>query len=163
ASVIRTYESHVVPGLLQTRDYARAVNRALMQRATPAEVERHADLRLARQERALQRAPAPTLWAVIDGAALRRPIGGMNGRRQPLLSLVEGTSEPNIKAQIRLSDRGAHTAVAGAFAMLGLPEHDQCDGNYLEVVTSALYRVGGDDVESYAGAMERLCLEARQP
>jgi len=163
ASVIRTYESQVVPGLLQTRDYARAVVRAPMQRAAPVEVERHVDLRVARQQRVLHRNPPPTLWAVVDEAALRRPIGGVAVLRHQLAALVEATREPNIKIQIVPFDAGGHTALTGAFTILRFPEHDLSDVVYLEMLTSALYLERRHDVESYAEAMERLCLQAREP
>jgi transcriptional regulator with XRE-family HTH domain len=163
ASVIRTYESQVVPGLLQTRDYARAVVRALTQRATPAEVERHVELRMARQQRVLHRDPPPTLWAVVDEAALRRPIGGVPVLRHQLATLVEAARGPNVKIQILPFDAGGHTALTGAFTILRFPEHDLSDVIYLELLTSALYLDRRQDVDSYAEAMERLCLQAREP
>ena len=76
ASLIRTYEVQFVPGLLQTREYARAVVLLGHGRAPAEEVERRVDLRMARQE-LLTRADPPQLWAVVDEAALRRPIGGV--------------------------------------------------------------------------------------
>jgi transcriptional regulator with XRE-family HTH domain len=163
ASVIRTYESQVVPGLLQTRDYARAVMRSPMPKAAPAEIERHVDLRMARQDRVLHRDPAPTLWAVVDEAALRRPIGGVAVLRHQLAALVEATRQPNVKIQIVPFDAGGHTALAGAFTILRFPEHDLSDVVYLELLTSALYLERRQDVESYAEAMERLCVQAREP
>ncbi len=75
ASLIRSYELQFVPGLFQTEDYARAVT-VLGHRSAPAgEIERRVNLRLARQELLTCPEP-PTLWTVVDEAALRRPIGG---------------------------------------------------------------------------------------
>ncbi len=75
ASIVRTYEVQFVPGLLQTPGYARAVIAVGNPGAPAAEIERRAAMRMARQE-VLTRPAPPRLWAVIDEAALRRPIGG---------------------------------------------------------------------------------------
>ncbi len=163
ASVIRTYEPQVIEGLLQTREYARGVIRALTHNAPPAEVERRVELRMARQQQVLQRDPPPTLWTVVDEAALRRPVGGVNVLRRQLVALVEATSQPNITIQIMPFDAGAHPALTGAFKILRFPEQDLPDVVYLEMLTSALYLDRRPDVETYAEAMERLCTVARAP
>ena len=75
ASLIRSYEIQFVPGLLQTEDYARAVVQHGLRAADPEEVERRVSLRKDRQQ-VLTRPDPPRLWAVVDEAVLRRPIGG---------------------------------------------------------------------------------------
>src|SRR2546421_3907482 len=80
AALIRTYEIQFVPGLLQTDDYARAVILLAHDRATADDVERRVALRRERQQALLRKEP-PELWAVVDEAALRRPIGGDAGVR----------------------------------------------------------------------------------
>jgi hypothetical protein len=75
AELIRTYELQFIPGLLQTRDYARAVVLLGHARAAAEEIERRVNLRMARQQ-ILTRPDPPQLWAVLDEAVLRRPIGG---------------------------------------------------------------------------------------
>ena len=82
AALIRTYELQFVPGLLQTRDYARAVVLLGHGRAPAEEIERRVDLRMARQA-LLTRPDPPQLWAVVDEAALRRPIGSPDIMRAP--------------------------------------------------------------------------------
>jgi hypothetical protein len=163
ASVIRTYEPQLVPGLLQTREYARAVVRAMNHRSPSAEIERLVELRATRQQQVLHRDPAPTLWAVIDEAALRRPVGGVGVLRGQLLALIDAAQQPNVRIQVMPFDVGGHTGLTGAFTILRFPEQDLSDVIYLELLTSALYLDRPHDVEAYTQAMEQLCVEARRP
>src|SRR6202035_1799344 len=80
AASIRSYEIQFVPGLLQTADYARAVAMLGYPTRSEAEIERRVSLRMARQA-VLARATPTRLWAVLDEAALRRPIGGADVMR----------------------------------------------------------------------------------
>ena len=88
-------EVQFVPGLLQTADYARAVIKLGQPGASAAEIERRVSLRMSRQE-LLSKPEAPRLWAVVDEAAPRRPIGGREVMRAQLERLIEVTREPNI-------------------------------------------------------------------
>src|ERR1700746_449693 len=88
AALIRLYEVQFVPGLLQTADYARAVVRLGQPGASTEETERRVGLRIARQE-LLTKPGGPRLWAVVDEAALRRPIGGREVMRAQLVRLTE--------------------------------------------------------------------------
>ncbi len=162
ATLIRTYEVQFVPGLLQTRDYARAVVLLGHDRASPQEVERRVDLRLARQK-VLTQAAAPQVWAVVDEAALRRPIGGPGVLRAQLQALIDATDLPNVRVQIIPFHAGGHAAAGGAFTILRFPESDLPDVVYVEQLTSALYLDKREDVDHYAEAMERLCVEADPP
>jgi transcriptional regulator with XRE-family HTH domain len=162
ASLIRTYEVQFIPGLLQTTAYARAVVQLGYERAPSAEIERRVDLRLARQQILLGDSP-PRLWAVIDEAALRRPIGGVAVLRAQLEALVEATRRPNVQVQIMPFHAGGHAAVGGAFTILRFPEEALSDVIYLDLLTSALYLERQHDVDVYGEAMERLCLEALRP
>lgn len=163
ASVIRTYECQVIPGLLQTREYARAVVRSLTPGASAAEVERRVELRATRQRQVLHREPAPVLWAVIDEAALHRPIGGVAVLRDQLTALVEASRQPNIKIQVMPYEAGGHAGLTGSFTILRFPEQDLSDVIYVELLTSGLFLDRSHDVDTYAEAMERLCLQAREP
>jgi hypothetical protein len=163
ASMIRTYEAQVIPGLLQTLDYARAVVETAIPNAPTHQVERRIELRHTRQELVLHREEPPTLWAVVDEAALRRPIGGNAVLRAQLEALVEATEAPNIKIQIMPLRKGVHPALTGAFTILRFPEDDLTDVIYLELVTRALYLDRPDEVDAYTETMERLCVDAYQP
>jgi transcriptional regulator with XRE-family HTH domain len=162
ASLIRLYEVQFVPGLLQTADYARAVVALGQTGATEEEVERRVSLRVARQE-LLAKPGAPRLWAVVDEAALRRPIGGKEVMRSQLERLIAATKEPNITLQVMPFSSGGHAAEGGAFTIMRFPEVDLPDVVYLEQLTSALYLDKRDDVERYTEVMERLSVESESP
>jgi hypothetical protein len=162
ATMIRSYEVQFVPGLLQTEDYARAV--VLLGRATggPEVVERRVRLRMDRQ-RVLARARGPQLWAVLDEAVLRRPIGGPAVMRAQLEALMRACDLPSVRLQVIPFDVGGHAAAGGAFSILRFPDRDLPDVVYVEQLTSALYLDKREDVDHYAAAMERLCVEAEPP
>jgi Domain of unknown function (DUF5753) len=84
---MRIYRSLVVPGRLQTMDYAGAVLRAMRPELAPGQIERRVELRLARQPILIRDQP-PALWVVLDEAALRRPIGGLEIMRKQLEHLL---------------------------------------------------------------------------
>lgn len=163
ALLIRLYEVQFVPGLLQTADYARAVIRLGLPSASADEVERRVGLRLARQEVLKKESGGPRLWAVVDEAALRRPIGGGEVMRAQLVRLIEAAREPNITLQVVPFRSGGHAAEAGAFTIMRFPEVDLPDVVYLEHLTSALYLDKREDVEKYTEVMERLSVEGESP
>ncbi|MER7334996.1 MULTISPECIES: helix-turn-helix transcriptional regulator [unclassified Micromonospora] len=162
AALIRSYEVQFVPGLLQTREYARAVVLLGHGRAAPAEIERRVALRMQRQ-RLLRRESPPLLWAVVDEAALRRPIGGREVMRGQVAALIEATKSPHIRLQVIPFAAGGHAAAGGAFTILRFGDQDLPDIVYIEQLTSALYLDKRDDLDFYAAAMERLCVEAEPP
>jgi hypothetical protein len=162
ASLIRTYEVQFVPGLLQTADYARAVVKLGHPRARPIELDRRVELRIQRQ-RLLTKEDAPQVWAVIDEAALRRPIGGVDVLRAQIEALLEANELPNVRLQVLPFEFGGHAAAGGAFTILRFPAEDLSDVVYVEQLTSALYLDKAEDLDLYAETMERLCLEADPP
>ena len=97
---------------------------------------------------------------MVDEAALRRPIGGPEVMRGQLEALIEATKLPNVRLQVIPFDAGGHAAAGGAFTILRFPDQDLPDVVYIEQLTSALYLDKRDDVDHYAAAMERLCVEA---
>jgi hypothetical protein len=162
ASLIRTYEVQFVPGLLQTREYARAVVLLGHGTAPAEEIDRRVDLRMARQH-LLNRSDPPHLWAVLDEAVLRRPIGGPDVLRAQVVALADAAKQPNVTIQIIPFHAGGHAAAGGAFTMLRFADQELPDVVFMEQLTSALYLDKRDDVDHYAGAMERLCIEAEPP
>ncbi|MGH8775376.1 MAG: helix-turn-helix domain-containing protein [Jiangellaceae bacterium] len=162
ASLVRTYEVQFVPGLLQTADYARAVILLGHGSAATEEVERRVTLRMRRQQ-LLTRTDPPQLWVVVDEGALRRPIGGADVMRAQLQALVDATKQPHIRLQVIPFHAGGHAAAGGSFSILRFPDQDLPDVVYVEQLTSALYLDKREDVDHYAAAMERLCIEAERP
>jgi hypothetical protein len=162
ASMIRSYEVQFVPGLLQTRDYARSVVKLGYPRAAPEELERRVDLRMTRQQ-VLYRPDPPQFWAVVDEGALRRPVGGAKVMRAQVEALIDATLMPNIRLQVVPFRIGGHSAHGGSFSILRFAEPDLPDVIYVEQLTSALYLDKRDDVDQYAIVMETLCIEADPP
>nr|WP_205789059.1 helix-turn-helix transcriptional regulator [Micromonospora sp. HM134] len=162
AVLIRSYEVQFVPGLLQTPEYARSVVLLGHRGAAVEEVDRRVELRIQRQQ-VLHRENPPQLWAVIDEAALRRPIGGPQVMHGQLTALIEATRSSHIRLQIIPFDAGGHAAAGGAFTILRFGDDDLPDIVYIEQLTSALYLDKREDLDYYAAAMERLCVEATPP
>ncbi|GGS99992.1 helix-turn-helix domain-containing protein [Nonomuraea spiralis] len=162
AARIRTYEVQFVPGLLQTKEYARAVVTAGSAGIAAEEIARRVDLRLERQ-RIFDRPDGPVFWAVIDEAALRRPIGGFEVMRAQLEHLIDLMRQPNITIQIMPFSFGGHSAEGGAFSILRFPDRDLPDVVYVEQLASALYLDKREDVDRYTEVMERLCAVSTTP
>jgi transcriptional regulator with XRE-family HTH domain len=162
ASVLRVYEVQFVPGLLQTADYARAIMASARPRAREAEVERRVRMRLARQE-VLARRDGPHLWALVDEAALHRPVGGPAVLRSQIERLIQAAEEPRITLQVAPLRLGAHPCESGAFTIMRFPGPELPDVVYVEQLTSALYLDKPEDVDSYSEAMERLSIASEPP
>ncbi|GII67428.1 transcriptional regulator [Sphaerisporangium krabiense] len=159
ATRIRCYEVQFIPGLLQTEGYARAVVMLGHPEGTEEEIQRRVDLRMARQ-RLLERNSPPHLWAVIDEAALRRPLGGPDVMRGQIKHLIEAVSSPTVTVQVMPFSAGGHAAAGGPFSILRFAERDLPDVVYLEQLTSAIYLDKREDLDRYQAVMERLCLDA---
>jgi transcriptional regulator with XRE-family HTH domain len=162
ASLIRTYEVQFVPGLLQTQDYARAVIAYGNPDAPAEEIERRVSLRLQRQQ-LLSRSNGPQLWAVVDEAALRRPMGSPEVMAAQIESLIKSSELPNVTLQVLPFHVGAHSAEAGAFTILRFPEPDLPDVVYTEQLTGALYLDKREEVDAYMATVDRLSVESAPP
>jgi transcriptional regulator with XRE-family HTH domain len=159
ATSIRAYEIQFVPGLLQTEEYARAVTLLGHANAPADEIDRRVRLRMGRQT--LLTRPHPShMWAVLDEAVLRRPVGRPGVMRAQLKYLLEVADRPNVTIQTIPFQFGGHAAAGGPFSILRFAEPDLPDVVYLEQLTSALYLDKRETVEHYLAVMERLCLEA---
>jgi Domain of unknown function (DUF5753)/Helix-turn-helix domain len=159
AELIRTYEVQFVPGLLQTPAYARAVIKLGHDVAGRDEIERRAKLRMTRKQ-LLQRPDGPRLWAVLDEAVLRRPIGGPEVLREQIHALLDSCRQPNVRIQVMPFDSGGHAAAGGAFSILRFPYEELSDVVYIEHLTSGLYLDKEDDVDRYTAAIGRLFIDA---
>lgn len=162
ASVIRTYEVQFVPGLLQTREYARAVIQLAHEYGPETEIQRRVSLRMRRQQ-ILFGPRAPHLWAVVDEAALRRPIGGTETMRAQLRHLRAMSEMPHVTVQVMPFTVGGHAAAGGPVTLLRLPESELPDIVYLEQLDSSWYFEDASDIESYRRVTDRLVTSARPP
>lgn len=163
ASLIRTYEVQFVPGLLQTPEYARAVAARGHDGGAPDEVERHVRLRMRRAKLLGRGVAAPTLWAVVDEAALRRPIGGAGVMRGQIDALREVVTWPNVRLQVMELGMGGHPAEGGAFTVLRFPNDEINDVVYVEQLFGAQYVTRAEDVEEYRDVMNRLAAACPPP
>jgi transcriptional regulator with XRE-family HTH domain len=148
ASEIRIYEVNLIPGLLQTEDYARSVISAGMMNSPSEDVERRVALRMARQP-ALTRDDPPKFWAVLDEAALRRRVGGASLMRMQLEHLLTQARLPHVAVQVIPFGGGAHPAMGRPFTILGFPERVDTDVVYLEDLTSSVYVEDVAEVDRY--------------
>ncbi|MFJ5304692.1 helix-turn-helix domain-containing protein [Streptomyces sp. NPDC088350] len=162
ASLIRSFEVQRVPPLLQTPDYARASIRLAHAGSCGEELDRRVMLRMTRQ-RILRRRPAAQLWAVIDEAALRRPVGGIRTMRAQLRHLIEICRLPQVTVQVMPFLAGGHAAEAGPVTILRLPGGRLPDMVYLEQRVTALYPDKPNEIECYWDVMNRLVVEAESP
>ncbi|MEU6085064.1 helix-turn-helix transcriptional regulator [Streptomyces sp. NPDC047108] len=159
ANLIRAYEPHYVPGLLQTRAYAHAVLRAGLPNASDEEIERGVDLRMERQA-VLTKEDAPLLWVVMDETVLRRPIGGSAIMREQADRLVEATSMPNVRLQVMPFAAGPHPAMYGPFHIFRFPIQELPDIAYTESLVGGVYLDHRDDVSAFLEALDRMCAQA---
>ena len=148
ASEIRVYEVNIIPGLLQTEDYARTMMRSGTMNGSHEDVERKVALRMARQP-ALTRDDPPMLWTVVDEAALRRRVGGTELMRAQLEHVLELSGLKNVAMQVIPFGAGAHPAMGRPFVILVFPERVDPDVVYLEDLTSTLYLEDVDEVDRY--------------
>lgn len=164
ASLIRGYDPHAVPGLLQTRDYACASVRIGFPDVTDDEAERRVDLRLARQH-ILTRPSPPRLWLVIDETALRRleVTTGPEVMRAQISHLVDAAAQPNITLQVLPFTAGLHPAMYGPFRLFRFDHPDQPDIAYGESLTSAYYIDKPDETATYTHALDRISAQAASP
>ncbi|WP_406405404.1 helix-turn-helix transcriptional regulator [Streptomyces sp. NBC_00879] len=157
---IGQYAAHVVPGLLQTEDYARAVLRLDALLNSEAQLEDRVAARLGRQER-LRSPDRPDLWVVLDEAVLRRPVGGRDTMQGQLTRLLEATAEPHITVQVLPFDQGEHEAMGGSLSVLTLP--DSTEVAYTEGAEYGQLIEDPADVRRYAVIYDRLRAVALPP
>ncbi|KPI08584.1 helix-turn-helix domain protein [Actinobacteria bacterium OK074] len=163
AVLIRSYEPHFVPGLLQTEEYARGVLRSgAVGRTRPEDIERYVDLRMRRQE-LLTRPDAPTFWAVVDETALRRHVGGDNSAavmRGQLDKLLQMTELPNVTFQLLPFSMGPHPGTYGPFVIFRFPMPELPDMVYSEYLTGAVYLDARTEVATHLEVMDRMAAQA---
>jgi hypothetical protein len=111
----------------------------------------------------LTREQPPRLWAVVDEAAMRRPVGGREVMRDQVERLIDAAKLPNVTLQVLPFDAGAHPGMVGSFSVLRFPEEELPDVVYLEHLTSALYLNKPEEVDQYLHVMESICVRAAPP
>ncbi|MEV0244184.1 helix-turn-helix transcriptional regulator [Streptomyces sp. NPDC050674] len=147
-----------VPGLLQTRAYSTALQRANEVPLAQTEIERLVDIRMKRQE--LLSRPKPLhLWAILDESVVRRVVGSPTVMREQLDRLLEANESPHITLQVLPFSQGAHAAALGSFVMIGGPE-PALDVVYVDIHTGSLFLEKEAELERYRLAFEYLRAQA---
>jgi len=159
---VRGYEVSVVPGLLQTSEYAHAVLREMFPRHTLDQVDRLVELRMERQRR-LDDDPPLELWAILDEALLRRPVGGWAVMREQLEHLIEMADRPGVTLQVLPFECGAHAGHGGPFSVLEFPTRSDSEVAYVESVAGNIYLEKDRDVRARVDAFDRLRAAALAP
>ena len=154
---LRTWELAVMPGLLQTADYARAILRGVQPDDTDEENEQQADARLERQQ-ILARQDPPMLWAIMDEPALRRPVGSRETMRAQLAHLLDAAREPRIKVLVVPASTGTHVGVRGPFIIAEF--RDAPEIAYLDTAAGGQIADHPDVVKACAQAFDTLRAEA---
>jgi hypothetical protein len=151
-----------VPGLLQTPDYARAVLREMFPRYGAEQIERLVDLRMERQRR-FDDTPPLDLWAILDEAVTRRPVGGTQVMRGQLERLLDMALRPGITLQVLPFACGAHAGHGGPFSILEFPDRTDSEVAYVESVAGYLYLEKDREVRARVEAFDRLRAAALAP
>src|SRR6266571_4785044 len=156
ATAIWTYEAQLVPGLLQTEDYARAIAAASLVGESHEEREQFVEIRLTRQQ-VLTRDQPLQFWAILSEGALRQMVGGPQVMQAQLRHLIEaGSHRPNVNLQVLPFAAGAHAATSGSFVIMKFPEAPDLGVVYLEGQTGGIYLESSDEVARYTLVFEHL-------
>ncbi|MFI9603650.1 helix-turn-helix domain-containing protein [Streptomyces sp. NPDC052043] len=147
-----------VPGLLQTRAYSTALQKANEIPLQPSEIERLVDIRMKRQE-ILNRPKPPRLWAILDESVIRRVVGSPETMKEQLGRLLEANDSPHITLQVLPFSKGAHSAALGSFVILGGTE-SALDVVYVDFHTGSLFLEKDEELERYRLAFEYLRAQA---
>ncbi|MFI9615010.1 helix-turn-helix domain-containing protein [Streptomyces sp. NPDC052023] len=162
ARLIRSYEPHFVPGLLQTEDYARAVLEAgTIGRSGGAEtIERHVSLRMARQE-LLRRPRPPHLWVIMDETVLRRPVSTRRDVMAAQLDrLLEAAESDRITLQVAEFAAGPHPGTYAPFSLFRFAEPELPDMVFTEYLSGALYLDSRSEVSAHLEVLDHMTAHA---
>ncbi|MGA5076351.1 helix-turn-helix domain-containing protein [Streptomyces griseoincarnatus] len=161
ARIIRSYEPHFVPGLLQTEDYARAVLEAgTIGTAGPETVERHVALRMERQ-RLLERPDPPHLWVLMEETVLRRPVSGDSRvMRDQFDKLLEYAERDRVTLQVAEFADGPHPGTYAPFSLFRFAEPELPDMVFTEYLTGALYLDSRKEVSVHLEVLDHMTARA---
>jgi transcriptional regulator with XRE-family HTH domain len=158
---MHTYQQQLIPALVQTDNYARAVIRAGRPDDTDTQIDRRVAVRLDRQNVLADEHPM-SLWAVIDEAAIRRVVGSPDVMRNQLGHLADVAGRPGVQLQVLPFTTGAHAAMAASFVILGFEPPDPAVV-YIDTGTSALFVEETPDVDAYRLMFDHLRASALAP
>jgi transcriptional regulator with XRE-family HTH domain len=161
ATATKYYQSTIIPGLLQTADYARAMHEVVIPRLAPERIDELVEVRITRQRR-LTQDPLLDTSAVIDEAALRRMVGGPLVMRTQLDWLVAMARRPNVTIQVIPYAAGAHPAMDSTFRILEFANSIPAVV-YVEGLVGWMYLHRPLDISRYQDIFRSLCAIALSP
>jgi transcriptional regulator with XRE-family HTH domain len=160
ATVLQAFDTHLVHGLLQTPDYARAVIRGTRSELLDYEVDQLVESRMRRQQVLTRADPPPlTLWSIMDEAVLRRRIGGPETMHAQLERLIQASALPNVTLLVMPDSLGAHPGLDGPLAILQF-ETGTRPVVYVECQAGNLYMQKDDDLRRIAQSMNHILASA---
>jgi transcriptional regulator with XRE-family HTH domain len=160
ATTLRWFEPLLIPGLLQTEEYARAILQAAHPASTDDDVDRLVSARMDRQS-ILTRDDPPLLWVIIDEGVLTRPVGGAQVMREQIDGLIGAARRPKVMLQVVPLGSGAHPGLAGQFAIASFD--DSPDVAYLDNALAGQVIERADDISRVALLYDILKAEALSP
>lgn len=155
ATQLRTWQLAVVPGLLQTPDYARAVAVGNGSWSDPDEIDPFVESRMARQVRLDGDRPLE-LWAIVHEGALRQLVGGREVMKAQLEHLLEMARRPNVKLQVLPFLAGAHPGMTSAFTIVSFGEAGALDVVYMDTTSTTLWLESDTDAAHHSQLFERV-------
>jgi transcriptional regulator with XRE-family HTH domain len=159
---LHVYATQAVPGLLQTEEYARVLVLAGWPGASTEEVEQRVRVRMKRQSLIYQDDPL-RLSIVLDEAALRRPVGGIDVMRRQLERLLQAAELPHITLQVLPLAAGAHGGMDGAFTILLFDEPANQNLVFAANGAGGLFLEKDEELDRYAGIFDGLRNDALSP
>ncbi|MFE4396870.1 MULTISPECIES: DUF5753 domain-containing protein [Streptomycetaceae] len=162
ARYIQTWQPLVLPGLLQTEDYARALLGAHPAAVRPERIDQLVKVRMERKSVLVKSEPT-RFWAIIWEPALRCPVGGTNVQRAQLDYLVEAAQRPNVTLQVVPLDVGAVAGACGAFVMFGFTDSPNPGAVFLETLTSSHYLEQEAELDGHGLVFDYLRSSALNP
>jgi DNA-binding XRE family transcriptional regulator len=159
---LRFYEAQLVPGLLQTRDYANAVFRACDPKASTEHIDSQTELRMKRQEVLTRPGNPLELWAILDEAVLRRLVGGRKVMRAQLGKLLEAAELPSVTLQVLPFTQGAHAGLNGPFCIMDFPGGEP-GTVYVGSAAGNTFLDKPNHIRRWAAAFDQLRADAMSP
>jgi transcriptional regulator with XRE-family HTH domain len=156
---LRDFQPLVMPGLLQTEEYARAVLRAAPNAGSTEDIERQVALRMDRQAILNQSSP-PDLWVVLSESVLRADVGGPAVMAAQLRHLLDVAGRSKVTLQVLPSRNAAHADPISPFTILEFPEAADPTVVYVEHLTGCLFLETADEIRRYTVVFDQLRAEA---
>jgi len=163
AASLRLYQNSVITGLLQTEEYARVVVNASRHTVDREEMEHLVKIRMRRQQQLVREENPLEVWAVLDEALLRRPVGGPAIMRAQLMHLLEAAEMPNVTLQVLPIARGAHSGLDGPFTIISFLEPADPEVVYVPGTVCNVLLERPKDIRRHVTSFDHLRAEALPP